>query len=149
MTTKHPATDAAREQQFVKAFVKAELQERTMFELSSRTKRSKFFSRLAHRYREVLAADTMTPIASYPAGEEAAQILALLSANAAQGAGYVMSYLEEIDGIECSLPEGVLHVTQAIMPTILVCGNMLALFKAEQDRGAAPMFLMKRGVRGK
>jgi hypothetical protein len=146
MTRNRPAANAAREQQFVKAFVKAEHQQRAIFELGSRTTRSKFFSRLAHRYREVLAAETMTPVASYPAAEEAARILALLTGNAAESSTYFMSDHEEIDGIECSLSDGVMHVTQAVMPTVLVCGSALALFKAEQDAGAAPMFLLKRGA---
>lgn len=118
--------------------MQAPRQERALFELRSNKKRREFFSRLYHRYADVLVTESMAPLAQSPPTE----IVRLLRAHGAAECAYLMSYHEELDRRQLSLEEGVALWSESTMPTIVICEDELALFKGELD-DAPPQFLIK------
>ncbi|MCK1985803.1 MULTISPECIES: hypothetical protein [Peribacillus] len=135
--------DKEMEKIIVKSFFTKRLQDRVLFELSSNKKRKDALSRLCHTYRTTLREEYIMEISkpnSDPVG-----IAKLLKQNGAGHSCYVISWDEDIDGMEIPLLTALEKVVGMGMPAIISCiPNKLAYFEAEQEVLPSPRFLLKR-----
>lgn len=132
---------------FVEAFVLPKMRERIKFELRSRKKRERFFSRLSQGPEgasSVLMAEFMSQAPQFAVAREADEMRAWLKANGAGPSCYLMSYLKEIDGHRFSLGDAVVRFLGCSMEVVMICSERLALIQAESFSGTPPRFLLKR-----
>ena len=135
--------DKETEKIIVKSFFTKRLQDRVLFELSSNKKRKDALSRLCHTYRTTLREEYIMEISKPNSDPEG--IAKLLKQNGARHSCYVISWDEEIDGMEIPLLTALEKVVGMGMPAIISCiPNKLAYFEAEQEVLPSPRFLLKR-----
>jgi hypothetical protein len=128
---------------FIQAFIRRERRERSRIELFSVSKRGAFINRLSHTYRNLLDERYLESIP--PHGIDADRISMLLKQHQAPKSCYVLSSIDEIDGMEMPLSEAVQRVVGYGLPSILLCiPGKLGYFEAEQGYGPPHRYLLKR-----
>lgn len=127
---------------FVKTFILKNKRERSIYELKSKKKRRDFFSKLCHRYNEII--DPRFMIKIEPPNSSSMDIFQVLRKEGAGENSYLMSFLDELDGKKMSLSEALENCVGIGMPSIVICTpEKLAYFEAEQEAGSPPRFLLK------
>jgi len=131
------------ERQFVKNFVISTRQDRANYELTSESKRGRFFSRLAHSYSSIFKVELMTKIPRLRAEQQFSEIMFMLKTHGAKTHCYIMSYAREFDRKVLPVEEGIYQCVNGSLEAILICSDKLAFFQAERVSGSPPRFLLK------
>jgi len=128
---------------FVETFIVKGKRERSIFELKSKKKRRDFFSKLCHRYQEII--DMRWSIKIQTPNSDSTTIYDRLLKNGAGNSCYVMSYFQELDREKLPTKEALIQCIGHGMPSIIICTpNELAYFEGEQDSGPPPRFMLKK-----
>lgn len=132
------------EEIIVKTFFIKRIQDRVLFELSTRKKKRKdALSRLSHNYKKVLDENYMLEIPK--PNSDYMEIAKLLQEYGAGVFCYVISWNNVIDGKELPLKIALEQVIGSGMPTLISCiSNKLIYFEAEQVNGAPPRYILKK-----
>ncbi|SMQ77914.1 hypothetical protein SAMN05444673_3139 [Bacillus sp. OV166] len=137
--------DKELEIKIVKMFFSKRIQDRVIFELSSKKKRIEALSRLCHNYENTLVPDYMVEIPS--PNSDYQEIASLLKKQGARNECYVISWDQETDGRHLPLNEALKKVVGYGMPSIVSCvEGKIAYFEAEQEVGSPPRFILKREI---
>jgi hypothetical protein len=135
--------DKELEIKIVKRFFSKRIQDRVIFELSSKKKRIEALSRLCHNYENTLIPKYMVEIPS--PNSDYQEIVSLLKKQGASNECYVISWNGEVDGKHLPLNKALKKVVGYGMPSIVSCvEGEIAYFEAEQEAGSPPRFLLKR-----
>lgn len=135
--------EKATEIAFVESFVLKNKRERSIFELNSKKKRKNFFSKLCHRYNDIIDNRFMTELSA--PNSNYSEIYRLLMEEGAGRDCYLISYFEELDGKRIPLAQALKNCVGGGMPSIVICDpGKLAYFEAEQQAGPPPRFLLKK-----
>lgn len=108
-----------QEAQFIQAFIRRDRRERSRIELFSVSKRGAFINRLSHSYRNLLDERFLESIP--PHAIDSDHIYELLRQHQAPKSCYIVSSIDEIDGIEMPLSEAVQRVFGYGLPSIILC----------------------------
>ncbi len=134
--------EKATEKEFVEAFVLKKKRERSIFELNSKKKRREFFSKLCHRYDNIIDSRYMTKLKAPNSNSK--DIYQILMKEGAGKNCYMLSYFEDLDGKTMPLTEALDNCVGRGMPSVVICDpGKLAYFEAEQETGSPPRFLLK------
>jgi hypothetical protein len=135
--------DKELEIKIVKRFFSKRIQDRVIFELSSKKKRMEALSRLCHNYENTLVPEYMVEIPSPNSDYQG--IVSLLKKLGASNECYVISWDPETDGRHLPLNEALKKIVGYGMPSIVSCvEGEIAYFEAEQEVGSPPRYLLKR-----
>ena len=127
---------------FIETFVVKNKRDRSLFELNSKKKRRDFFSKLSHRYDEIIDLRYTTKIPSPNSSSE--YIHQILKKHGAGKDCYLLSYFNELDRKMMLLSEALEQCVGRGMSSIVICiPNKLAYFEAEQEVGPPPRFIIK------
>lgn len=131
----------AAEATFVANFIRKDRRERAIFELGSASKRGKFINRLCHDFSGVFDPRFLHPLPEL--GFDPGALVKRLRTLGAGSECHVISSNDAVDGQRMAL-EGAVRATVGFgLPSILICiPDSLCYFEAEQERGAAPRFLL-------
>jgi hypothetical protein len=128
---------------FVETFVVKNKRDRSLFELNSKKKRKDFFSKLCHRYDQIIDSRYTTKLPSPNSSSE--HIHQILKKYGAGKDCYLLSYFKDLDRKTMLLSEALEQRVGRGMPNIVICNpNKLAYFEAEQEVGSPPRFIIKK-----
>lgn len=130
------------EQDFIQLFCSRRVRDRLFFELSSRTKRRDALSRFSHTFNNILIEKYMIEITK--PNSDVQEIFKLLKEYSALDEGYCISFNPEIDGKTLPLLEALQATVGYGLPSIIICGEKLGYFEAEQELGPPKRFILKR-----
>ncbi len=135
--------DKQVEEIIVRTFFNKRVQDRILFELSSKTKRTMAIGRLSHNYLDVLKNQYMTEL--YKPNSNFNDIAALLREEGAGNICYVISYNYNIDGIYLPLLTALEEAVGFGMPSLISCiPNKLLYLECEQVFGPPPRYILKK-----
>ncbi len=130
------------EKEFVETFVLKKKRERSIFELNSKKKRRVFFSKLCHRYADIIDSRYMKELKSQ--NSSPSDIFQILMKQGAGNNCYMLSYFEDLDGKSMPLTEALDNCVGRGMPSVVICDpGKLVYFEAEQESGPPPRFILK------
>jgi hypothetical protein len=126
------AVSPAHEQEFIRAFIQKDKQERSAFLLSHPDRRRKLTTGLAHlKWLDERFARRIPPTEAHTAGE----LVALLRRKGAGSTVWVISEDSSIDGQEMPLADAIERVWGQCKGTILSCvPGKLCFFRGEEMR---------------
>lgn len=132
--------DREIEADFIKRFCRKEVRERLIYELSSEKKRKHALSRFSHRYEDLFILRRMIEIPK--PNSDVQRIYEILLNHKAYNVSYCISWNVEIDGKKLPLLEALQAAVGFGQPSILVFGERLSYFEAEQEAGPPRRFLL-------
>lgn len=133
--------DQNHEEQIIKSFIVKRLQDRVLFELSTKKYRDKLHSRLTNYFETTVEKRYIRKIDFIKIPE----IIQLLKREGAPSICYVLSYDQEYDGKHYKLNDALEELIFNGMPYIISCiPGKLAYFKGEHEQGEPVRYLFKR-----
>lgn len=132
--------DSLLEQKIIEMYVKKGYQERILHELNHPMKRDRVLHRLCHNYESILKSEGMEPIVSSSSDEITKMIL---QCGGQKDNCYILSLMDECDGIFLSLNEALDRVVGNGLAAVVYCHNGIAYFEAEQSQGPPPRYILK------
>lgn len=133
-----------KETLFVKQFIIKDRRDRLLHELTHPKKRQNALSRFCHSTEDMIDARTVFQCGTDVSRET---IIKFLCENNSGNTCYVMAYLPELDGVECSIEEAVNKVIGNGMAAIILA-DCAAFIETEQAQGAAIKYLLKSNAEG-
>lgn len=132
----------------VKNFFVKRVQDRVLYELSSKKKRSSALDRLCHDYRYNLNERYLIQLPK--PNSDYNEIVSLLNNYGAVDYCYAISFNKDIDGKHLPLIDALEKAVGFGMPSLISCiPNKLAYFEAEQLSGPPERFIIKKEYSGR
>ena len=132
--------DNAIEQNFVKTFIDKKYQDRFIFELSSPKKRIDAIHRFAHNAEAIInpkyVLSKSNTLTEQEIEKEIAKIFNI------KKECYMISDSEDFDGTFQPFSIGLKGCMDGYMPSIIICGENVALIKTEAETGSPTKYIL-------